>query len=56
MNKKTEVLSRLAKLTPQDIAKALVFVERHRVQQLAKAAKPSTRVWGGRSGGWPTMR
>ena len=53
MNKKIEVLTELAKLTPQELAKVQMFVERQRVRKLAKAAEP-TRVWGGMKGGWPT--
>lgn len=52
MNKKLEVLTELAKLTPQELAKVQMFVERQRVRKLAKAAEP-TRVWGGMKGGWP---
>lgn len=50
---KTEVLARLAKLTPQDLAKVQMFVERQRVRKLAKAAEPA-RPWGGKTVGWPT--
>lgn len=53
MNKKIEVLTELAKLTPHELAKVQMFVERQRVRKLAKAAEPA-HVWGGLRGGWPT--
>jgi hypothetical protein len=53
VNKKNEALTKLAEITPQELAKVQVFVERQRVQRLAKTAQPTARVWGGRSGGWP---
>jgi hypothetical protein len=54
--KRAEVLAALEKITPQELAKVQVFVERQRVQRLTKAAKPTAHVWGGRTGGWPTTR
>lgn len=54
MKNKIEVLTELAKLTPQELASVQVFVERQRVRKLAKAAEPAARVWGGMKGGWPT--
>lgn len=53
MSNKIKVLTELAKLTPQELAKVQMFVERQRVRKLAKTAEP-TRVWGGMKGGWPT--
>jgi len=50
---KIEALTALAKLTPAELNKAQMFVERQRARSLAKNA--ATRAWGGTSrGGWPT--
>jgi hypothetical protein len=48
--KKIEQLTELAKLSPQELAKVLVYTERLRVKRLAKASNP--QVWGGTRRGW----
>lgn len=50
--KKIEQLTDLAKLSPIELAKAQMFVERQRAKALAKNS--TTRAWGGIKGGWPT--
>ncbi|WP_159082226.1 hypothetical protein [Rhodanobacter thiooxydans] len=44
----------LKKITPQQLAGIQLFVERQRVQKLAKSTTTSVHVWGGAATGWPT--
>jgi hypothetical protein len=48
---KIEVLTALAKLTPEELNKAQMYVERQRSKALAK--NRATNAWGGSRGGWP---